>query len=182
MPWYIIGQCFGAVAIALGFVSYQMRTQKQILFVQSATAVAFCIHYLLIGAFSGLALNAFNIIRNFIYHYRNEHKKNGLLAPIICTAISCSIGILTWILSSDGWYTIFIVIGVGVNTFCMSFKDPQKVRTSVIITSPFVFAYDVFVLSIGGMIYESVAWVSAGIGFFRNFKKKDGASKLPEGQ
>ena len=166
--WYIIGQCFGVVAIVLGFVSYQMRTQKQILFAQSATAVAFGVHYLLIGAYAGVALNVFNIIRNIIYHHRNERGKNGLLAPILCTAISCTLGILT----AEAWYAVFIILGVGINTFCMSFKDPQKVRASILVTSPLVFAYDVFALAYGGMIYESVAWVSAGIGFFRNRKKK----------
>ena len=35
---YIIGQIFGGIAIALGFVSYQVKTQRQLIFMQTATA------------------------------------------------------------------------------------------------------------------------------------------------
>ena len=38
------------------------------------------------------------------------------------------------------------------------------------VTCPMVLTYDVFVLSIGGIIYESVAMISALIGIIRNSK------------
>ena len=67
-----IGQGLGIIAILLGFLSFQMRTQKQLLFMQTTTSIVFCLHYLLIGAFSGMALNIICIFRNIIYHYRSE--------------------------------------------------------------------------------------------------------------
>lgn len=160
---YLIGQIFGGIAILLGFVSYQVKTQRQLIFMQGATASVFCVHYFLIGAYTGMAMNAVNIVRNFAYDYRNRKNKNDIYTPLIFAVIQAVIGILTW----NAWYSIFVFLGIVGNTVCMSFKNPQHVRYSIIITSPLVFTYDAFAKSFGGMIYETVAWISAIIGIFR---------------
>ncbi|MBE6608880.1 MAG: YgjV family protein [Ruminococcaceae bacterium] len=165
---YIAGQGLGIVAIALGFLSYQMHTQKQLLLMQTATAIVFCLHYLMIGAISGMALNIVNIFRNVVYYYRNQKGSNGKLIPILFAILLGVIGIFTW----EAWYSIFVFLGLIINTLCMSFSDPQNVRKSILVTSPMVLIYDAFALSIGGMIYESVAIVSSVIGILRNKKNK----------
>ncbi len=167
--FYIIGQVLGIIAIFLGLVTYQMRTQRQILFVQIATAAVFCIHYLLIGATSGMAMNFVNIIRNFAYDYRNRTGKGGLVMPIAFTVLQLVMGILAW----EAWYSVFLLVGIATNTFCMSFSKPQNVRKSILVTSPLVLTYDLFAKSIGGAIYETVALVSAFVGIIRNRKKQN---------
>ena len=164
--WFV-GQIFGIIAIILGFISYQVKTQRQLLFMQSAVAVMFCTHYCLIGAYSGMAMNAVNIVRNIFYDRRTQKDSTSIVTPIIFVIVQCIMCIITW----DAWYSVFILLGVGINTFCMSFKDPQNVRKSIIVTSPMVLTYDIFARSIGGSIYETVALISAAIGVFRNRKK-----------
>ena len=164
---WIVGQAFGILAIILGFVSYQVKTQRQILFMQSMVAVTFCIHYFMIGAYSAMAMNGVNIVRNAAYDYRNKKGIESKLIPIgfvIIQAIMCA---LTW----EAWYSVFVLIGICINTYCMSFKNAQNVRKSIVVTSPFVLTYDIFARSIGGSIYESVALISAAIGIYRNRRK-----------
>ena len=71
---FIIGQILGIIAILLGFVTYQMKTQKQLLICQTAVSLVFCVHYLLIGATTGMAMNIVNVVRNFVYSRRNEKR------------------------------------------------------------------------------------------------------------
>ena len=163
---YIVGQIFGVIAIILGFVSYQMRTKRQILFVLSVTAVSFCIHYFMIGAYSGMAMNAVNIVRNVVYDKRSAANKNGFIAPAVFAVIQTVVCIMTW----EAWYSVFVLFGLVINTVCVSFADPQKVRKSILVTSPLVLTYDALAGSIGGSIYEAVAIVSAVVGIFRNRK------------
>ena len=165
--YYIIGQIFGILAIILGFVSYQVKTQRQILFLQTLTAAVFVIHYFLIGATTAMAMNAVNIVRNFAYDVRNRKGWKNPAIPIAFTVLQAVIGIITW----QAWYSIFVFCGICINTYCMSLRDPQKVRASIVVTSPMVLTYDAFTTSIGGVVYESVALVSAVIGFLRNRKK-----------
>jgi hypothetical protein len=65
-----------------------------------------------------------------------------------------------------------VLLGLVINTVCMAFPDAQKVRKSILVTSPLVLTYDVFVLSVGGIVYESVAILSSLIGILRNRKNK----------
>lgn len=164
---YVLGQILGIGAIILGFLSYQMRTQKKLLVVQIATNVLFILHYLLIGAYSGMALNCISLIRNCVYCYRNGKGSMGLLWPIFFAVIMAIVGVLTW----EAWYSVFVLLGLVINTLCMALPDPQKVRKSILVTSPLVLTYDAFVLSVGGIVYESVAIISSLIGILRNRKR-----------
>lgn len=159
----VIGQILGVVAVICGFVSYQMRTQKQLLVVNTITCAIFCAHYILIGAYSGFALNALCIFRNFGYFYRNKKNPESRMIPILFTAAMLVVGILSW----HAWYSVLSVAGLVLNTWFMSAKNPQTVRKSILVTSPMVLLYNVFVVSLGGMVYESVAIISALIGIIR---------------
>ena len=165
---WIIGQGFGIVAIILGFISYQVRTQRQVLFMQTMVASVFCIHYGMIGAYTALAMNSVCIVRNIVYDYRARNNIRSKLIPIAFVVIQVLMALLTW----EAWYSVFVLLGIGINTYCMSFYDPQSVRKSIIITCPLVFTYDVFACSLGGAIYEAIAWTSAGIGIIRYRKRK----------
>ena len=165
---YIIGQGFGVVAIALGFISFQLKTQGQLLLAQTATATVFCLHYALIGGFTGMAMNMVGIVRCVAFYFRNKKGSKSLFLPITFGVIMAIAGILTW----EAWYSIFVVLGLVINSLCLAFSNPQNVRKSILVTSPMVIIYDVFVLSVGGIVYESVAIASSLIGIIRNTKRR----------
>ena len=166
---YIVGQILGFVAIALGLLSYQMKTQKNLILLQFATSVVFCAHYLMIGAISGMALNIVCAVRNFTFFRRSLKGSADKITPIIFTVITAIVGIISW----EAWYSVFIFLGLVINAFCMSFANPQNIRKSILVTSPLVMTYDVFSRSYGGFLYESVAIASSVIGMLRYRKNGD---------
>ena len=166
---WIIGQAFGIVAILLGFLNYQMRTQRGILLVQTITSLVFCVHYFLIGAYAGTALNAINILRNVAYDYRLKKGRSDKLIPLSFVALQS----VACIVTSEAWYAVFALVGIGLSSYCMSFSDSQRVRKSILITSPLVLVYNALSGSVGGCIYETVAITSAIIGIFQNRKKRE---------
>lgn len=91
----IAGQIIGFVAVVLGFVSFQMRTQKQLLVVQTATTIAFCIHYYLIGATSGLMLNLLGIARNLAYYHKDRPLFSGRKCPVFLAVVMGVVGLLS---------------------------------------------------------------------------------------
>ena len=166
---YYIGQALGIIAPALGILSYQMKTPKKILLLQLINSLVFCAHYLMIGAITGMTLNFVGACRNLVFYGRNLRGSKGKAAPIIFTVITAVVGILTW----NGWYSIFIFLGMVIHAFCMSFSNAQNIRKSILITSPLVIIYDIFTLSIGGIVYETIAIVSCVIGIIRHCEKKN---------
>ena len=135
---------------------------------QLLTGLVFCIHYLLIGAISGMALNVVVLIRNGYYYYRSKKENGEMVGPIVFTLLMLGIGILTW----EAWYSVFAVLGLTISSFCMAFRKAQSVRKSVLVTCPLVLLYDAFAHSYGGIVYESVAFTSALIGILRNRSSK----------
>ncbi len=168
MEWTtLLGQIFGLIAVLLGFLSFQMKEQKPLLIVQTATSLAFVIHYLFIGAYSGMLVNVLGIFRNLAYYHRDKPLFSGKKCPIFFAVLIGLSGLLSW----QGYYSLFVILGVGINTLCLAFTDTQKTRASILVSSPLVLVYDLFVGSIGGVVYESVVIVSSIIGIVR-YKKK----------
>lgn len=158
-----IGQFLGIVAIFFGFLTFQMKSREKLILFQVCAAGSFMLHYLLIGAYSGMALNAVAMIRNIIFYYIGRSKPVTKKWALLFTGIMGIMGIVSW----HAWYSVFMVLGLLINSYCMSLSNPQMIRKSILITSPLVLIYNLFVLSVGGIVYESVAIISSLIGIFR---------------
>ena len=165
----IIGQIFGIITVILGFIMYQIKDAKRLLLVQICICFTFCTHYFLIEATSGLVLNAVGSVRSIMYYNREKLGKFEKYIPVIFAVIMGIMGIYFW----EAWYSIFVVVGLVINSVALSFKNPQNLRKSILITSPLVIIYDSFIMSIGGIIFESVSVISSVIGLIRykNSKK-----------
>ena len=164
----IIGQAVGILAVLLGFVCFQMRTHKKLLIMQLMTIIAFCIHYYLIGATSGLMMNLVGVVRNVVYCFKDKKFFSGKWLPVFFAVVMGVLGLLTW----EGIPTLFVVSGIVIHTLCLSMEDAQKIRKSILITSPLVLTYNLIVSSIGGAVYESVVIISSIIGIIRYRKEK----------
>ena len=166
----LIGQALGIVAVILGFITYQMRSQKALLIVNMITCAVFCGHYLLIGAISGFALNAVGFFRNIVYTNRDKKIFASPVWPYVFGCIMFVAGILTW----QDWRSVLMVCALTINSLALSLKNPQHIRYSLLITCPLVLIYDLLLHSYGGMVYEGMSIVSAlnGIVRFRKIGKE----------
>lgn len=164
----ILGHIIGVVAIIMFFLSYQVSEKKKLLTVQTLATAMICLQYILIGAYSGFALNIVCIIRNILFYHRDKKPLSGLWLPIVLAIIMGSVSIISW----DGYHSLIIAAGLMINTVCMGVCNAQDLRKSVLFTCPMVFIYNIFELSYSGMISESISWISALIGIVR-YKTKN---------
>ncbi len=164
----LAGHCLGFVSIVLFVMSYQYSDKKKLLLLQTLATALSCIQYLFIGAFSGFALNIICIMRNFIYYFRHKFRIKALFAPVILSiaiAVAC---VFSW----DGYHSLLITAGLVINTICMGILGAQNLRKSILISSAFILAYNIFALSYSGMISESLSIISALVGIIRYHKPK----------
>ena len=164
----IIGQILGLVALAFTALSYQMNDNRKLLVMQTISTAMFCVHYYLIGAAPGLTLNIICILRNLIYYNRDKKIFSGWLFPILFSLSQGIVGIFSW----QGWYSILIIVGLMINTLFLALPSAQTIRKSILLTSSLILVYDIFVLSIGGIINEALAILSSVIGIIRLRKKE----------
>jgi len=169
---FMIGQTLGAVAVVLGFINYQVKTREKLLIVHMATTVCFVLHYLCLGAWAGMAMNFVGFIRNIIFYYAGKNGKVSRALAITFALIMGAMGITASLIAKEGLYFLLSVIGLMINSYSMSFSNPNNIRKSILISSPLVLAYNCFSFSIGGAVYETVGMISAVMGIMRFQKRK----------
>ena len=167
--WETIGQIIGYIAVAAFIISYQAKEKKRLLFFQTVAVVLLCVHYGLIQAWSGLALNLVCLVRNYIFS--NAHKKpfQHKAWPYILAAVIVVVGIVTW----EKWYSLFLIIALAVNTVFLAHPNANTVRGSVLFTCPMILTYNACAGSYGGAINEAISILAAIIGLIRHGRKKD---------
>lgn len=162
----IIGHIFGIVAVGSFFLSYQIFDKKKLLLVQTFATAMLCLQYILIGAYSGFGLNIVCIIRNILYYQRDKKRGSGVWLPVVLALTIAVVSLFSW----DGYHSLFIISGLMINTVCMGVCDSQNLRKSILITCPLILVYNLFELSYGGAVSETISLISAIIGIIR-YKK-----------
>ncbi len=158
---FYIAQAVGFLAVILAFIMFQLKTQRSVLWAQTVICVIMAVHYFLLGAYVATAMNICGIIRCFVYFKTSDSNKK--IYPILMSLMTLAAGIFSW----DGARSLFIMTGLVINTYCLSFKDPQHLRYSILFTSPLILIYDILTFSVGGIILDVVTITSAVIGIFR---------------
>lgn len=171
----IIAQVIGICATVLTISSFQFKTQKSIMTVQSISTVLWTLHFFMLGAFSGCLLNLLCAIRSMVYARRSTKAWAASVSWVYIFTVSA---LVIYILQ-------FLVFGVepGIRNFIVEFlptlgviatnigyrlETGFKVRCSQFISSPTWLAYNVFSGSIGGVITEIISFCSAVVGIIRH--------------
>ena len=158
-----IGHIIGFCALILIFISYQIHDKKKLILIQTISTTLVCIQYILIGAYSGFALNIVCIIRNIIFYNRDKKFFSSLFFPIFFACVIPLISLLSW----DGYYSIFIVIGLMINTICLGICSAQNLRIASLLCCTLIIIYNVFCHLWGGVLNEFLAIASSAVGLYR---------------
>ena len=160
-----IGHILGILAVGLFVFSYQVSEKKNLLIVQTIATAMMCVQYILIGAYSGFSLNIICIVRNVLYFYRDKKGNSNVWLPIMLALAMALVSLLSW----DGYYSLFIVSGLMLNTVCMGVCNVQNLRKSILISCALILTYNLFAGSYGGAINETLSLISAVIGIIRYY-------------
>ena len=159
----LIGHILGFVSVGLFFYSYQRTQKRKLMIIQTIATALSCIQYLLIGAFSGFALNVVCIIRNFTFYYRDKKQGTDLISPVIFALCMSVVSFFSW----EGIHSLLITLGLVVNTVCMGIFDAKNFRKTILISSSLILIYNIFAFSYSGILSESISLISVIIGIVR---------------
>ncbi len=164
----LTGQIFGWLAALLTFLSYQCKSHKKLIIVQSGATLSMCLSYLFLGAWSGMLLNVICIIRNFIIYRKDIKFFSYTCWAYILAGVMGITGFFSW----QGPMSLLIIAGLMVNTVFLYFPNVQNLRKSILVTSTMVLIYNVYYTVWGGVANELIAITSSLIGIYRFRKRK----------
>lgn len=161
---FIIAQLVGFVAMAGTITAFQINNRKKMLIILFGTSLLYTAHFLLLGAFTGAAMNGVNAVRNVVFYNKYEHswaRSNWWLALFIMLFVA--FGVLTW----QGWYSALPIIGMVVGAVAFWLKKPRYIRLVAITVPPFWFTYNYIVGSYPGMAVEIFTFTSIAVAMVR---------------
>ena len=158
----IIAQAIGIVAMILTILCYQLKKRNRILVMQYTGNALWVAHYFLLGSFTGLIMNALNVVRGIIYSIDKKWAKSNVWIVVFCAA-SITLGVLFF----QAWFSVLPIIGTVIATIALRIPDENTLRKVYIFSVPPWIVYNLLVRSIPGVISATFTLISLIVALIR---------------
>lgn len=148
---FIFIQVLGFIAWILLVYSYYRENTNKILIFQILSTILFCIHYYLLGAYSGLLICFYEIVRDYSY-YRTDKDNHIFLGSLVVYTISA-------VATYTNFLDLFPYIASMIDGFFLT-KKRRTVVFGAIVTYTMWFIYDMYALSYSGAITDGILIIS----------------------
>lgn len=165
----IIGQIFGFLAMILTFISFQTKTHKNLLLIQSASVVSVIISYSLLGQYTGAITNCICLLRNIVFYINTKRNISSKITTVFMAVLIGLSGAISW----QGLKSLLVIVPLIINTIYISFDNNQRLRKSILFTSTSVLIYNILGSVYGAALSELIAITSSVIGIVRYKKISD---------
>ncbi len=156
-------QGVGFIGIAASVIAFQCRTHRRAITFRTINELFFAVQYLLLGAYTGMAMNVIGCVRNTVFAYCVQRKKRTLPFQIIFSAVFLVFGIITW----QGRISILIIAAKIMTTVVYGIDSTAKIRLVTLVTSSCWLFYNASVSSAAGVICEVITLASVICGIAR---------------
>ena len=166
--WFI--QAIGAVALIFVFFSWNAKTRKSILVLQSINIVFFIAHYLLLSAFIGAVMCLIVLGRNIVLYLKDKGKKWASHPAWFYALTLVAVGVLA--VAWTGWISALPVIGVSIGMYGMWHDRPADIRFYMLISAIIWIPYTIAVQSYSGLLNQAVATIAILIVMYRHDRRE----------
>lgn len=171
---YIISQVFTIIMYILLAITYYAKDRKMVLILSFLSIIANGIAYVLLNAYTGLAMCIVALLRNIIFLV--DEKKNGKKDTVdkkdyIILAVLYLISIISAVFTYDGFLSLLSVFATMIYTYSVWQKKTQVYKVLGIPIGILWILYNIFVKSIFGIILESILLICSTTGYILEVRK-----------
>lgn len=165
---YVISQIIGVAAILSSLAIYQVNKRKTMLLLSLVAALLFSVHYWMLGATTGAAMNLLAVGRCYVFYKVRPSRDNRWIVYLFI-GLDIFVGLLTW----EGFISLLPILGSIGGILSGWQRRPKLIRRYGIIPPPLWFTYSFLTGSIPGMIIGVVRCISNLVGQYRfDFRHK----------
>lgn len=158
-------QIIGFIGAAVFVASYQIKSNRLLFLFQLLGSGIFCFQFFLLSAWSGcLSLAVFMLRDAMLYKYRDWNWVRWKGWTFIISAVFVVILFVTW----NGPISLLPLAASVSSTFGYWTNNAQSIRlANLACASPCWLIYDVLVMSLGGVLCESITLASIIVSVYR---------------
>lgn len=149
--YFIFIQLVGILAWLMLILSYYRKDTNRILVFQIIGTILYCLHYYLLGAYSGLFICAFEVIFDYGYYKTNKDKYIYIL--------SIPIRIFGGLIGFKKIVDVFPIIASLIDGYSLT-KRKKIVVVGAIISYTLWVIYDICVMSYSGVLTDGLVVLS----------------------
>ena len=168
---YVLSQIAVILTYFFFIATYQVKTRKTILVLSMIANVWLGISYFLLSAWAGVATSIIAIARSLVFvKFIKEDKisKHDIIILIIFGVVILTSGIITY----DGLLSLLPIFATLVYTYAVWQKDTHTYKQIGALVSVIWIAYNIYVKSILGVVFETMMVISAIIGLIKDKRNK----------
>jgi len=175
---YIVSQVFVVMSYMLLATTYFLKSRKSIIIAGFVSLMIMCVAYILLSAWTAVAMVVVAVIRNIIFLYDEKKygksnkitkRDNYILTFLILITIALTIP------TYSGFLSLLAVFANTVYTVSVWQKNPKVYKILGIPGGLLWIAYDIYIMSVMGIILESTLLVFVIIGVILAFRRKEHA-------
>ncbi len=174
----LVAEILSIMGMIFNITSFLQKTQRNILIFQFFGASFFTVSFFMLGAPTGACLNVAAIIRAIIYANKEKFRANKKIWVFLFFLVYVLIYIATFtvfhkdISVKNCLIEILPVVAMTVATISFSMPEAKHVRLLALISSPLWLIYNVFSVSLGGVLCEGFSIGAVFVGMFCHDRKK----------
>lgn len=167
---YLVSQIFQIIALLLDLIAYHFSTKKKIFFISSVGCIFTILHFLLLGAYSGVAAKTITLFRNAFIAKKEDNKKyDNKMFIIIFVVIYIIFGAITY----TSLYSIIPTI-IALLYFALVWNGRElRVKGASFLCSILWIIYNIFIMSYAGILANTILFISTGIALYNEIRKQN---------
>lgn len=170
---YIVSQVFTILMYALLGITYYVKNRKTVLLISFLSLIANIVAYVLLNAYTGLAMCLMALVRNVIFLI--EEKKYGKYEEIrtkdvVILMILYLITVVLTIFAYEGFLSLLSVFATMIYTYSVWQKNTLVYKVCGIPVGVLWVLYNLYVKSIFGVILETILLICSMSGFWLEWK------------
>lgn len=171
---YIISQIFTIIMYGLLAISYYAKERKRVLTLSFLSLIANGIAYILLNAYSGLAMCVLALVRNIIFlvdENKNGKRENITKKDIIILIILYAVAIISAVFTYEGFLSLFSIFATMLYTYSVWQKKTRVYKFLGIPIGILWVLYNFYIKSIFGVILEAILFVCSVTGYILEVRK-----------
>lgn len=179
MNWsttYILSQIFTILTYIFLALTYYSKNRKKLLILSFLSIIANIIAYILLSAWSGVAMCIIALLRNIIFlvdENKNGKRETINQIDIIILIILYIISTISAVFTYEGVFSLLSVFAAMLYTFSVWQKKTKLYKLLGIPVETLWLLYNIYVGSIFGIILEAILLICSIIGYLLEIKKND---------
>jgi len=159
---YIISQSLVIVYYLIYSCTFHLKDSNKILAFGIIATIISSISYILLNAYTGMAMCFVAIIRNLLF----AKSKKNILNLVLIFIVTLIASIFTF----DSYFCLFNIIATIIYTYALWQKNTKTYKLLGIIVNGLMIIYDIYIKSVFGVILISIAFISSIVGFSKENK------------